>query len=127
MAPEQKGWLFNNPTDHFSVTSIFGFDMTRVLDLPDLRTAALMYIFHRVEELFTGDPVMIFVDEAWRMLEDPAFAHFIKDKFKTIRKRNGIVGLGTQTAHDIVNRRTPHRHHHRAVAHQHLLPKRQGR
>jgi type IV secretion system protein VirB4 len=102
VAPEQKGWLFNNPEDRFSVTSIFGFDMTRVLDLPDLRTAALMYIFHRVEELFTGDPVMIFVDEAWRMLEDPAFAHFIKDKLKTIRKRNGIVGLGTQTAKDIV-------------------------
>ena len=102
VAPEQKGWLFNNPTDRFSVTSIFGFDMTRVLDLPDLRTAALMYIFHRVEELFTGDPVMIFVDEAWRMLEDPEFAHFIKDKLKTIRKRNGIVGLGTQTAKDIV-------------------------
>jgi type IV secretion system protein VirB4 len=102
VAPEQKGWLFNNREDNFSVTSIFGFDMTRVLDLPDIRTAALMYIFHRVEELFTGDPVMIFVDEAWKMLEDPEFAYFIKDKLKTIRKRNGIVGLGTQTAKDIV-------------------------
>lgn len=102
VAPEQKGWLFNNPADNFSVTSIFGFDMTRVLDLPDIRTAALMYIFHRIEELFTGDPVMIFVDEAWKMLEDPEFAYFIKDKLKTIRKRNGIVGLGTQTAKDIV-------------------------
>jgi type IV secretion system protein VirB4 len=61
-----------------------------------------MYIFHRVDELFTGDPVMIFVDEAWKMLEDPEFASFIKDKLKTIRKRNGIVGLGTQTAKDIV-------------------------
>jgi type IV secretion system protein VirB4 len=102
VAPEQKGWLFNNPADRFSVTSIFGFDMTRVLDLPDIRTAALMYIFHRIEELFTGDPVMIFIDEAWKMLEDPEFAYFIKDKLKTIRKRNGIVGLGTQTAKDIV-------------------------
>ena len=42
IVPEQKGWLFNNPEDRFSVTSIFGFDMTRILDLPDIRTAALM-------------------------------------------------------------------------------------
>ena len=99
---DQRGWLFNNAEDRFSLTNIFGFDMTRVLDDPVIRTAALMYIFHRTEELLTGDPVMIFLDEGWRLLDDEVFAAFIKDKLKTIRKQNGIIGFGTQSAADIV-------------------------
>ena len=99
---DQRGWLFNNDRDEFSVTSIFGFDMTSVLDDPTIRTAALMYIFHRMEELLNGDPVMIFLDEGWRLLDDDVFAYFIKDKLKTIRKQNGIIGFGTQSAADIV-------------------------
>lgn len=99
---EQRGWLFNNPLDQFNVSSIFGFDMTSVLDDPETRTAALMYIFHRMEELLDGTPVMIFLDEGWRLLDDDVFSAFIKDKLKTIRKQNGIIGFGTQSAADIV-------------------------
>ncbi|PZP06374.1 MAG: type VI secretion protein, partial [Sphingomonas hengshuiensis] len=49
-----------------------------------------------------GDPVMIFLDEGWRLLDDDVFAFFIRDKLKTIRKQNGIIGFGTQSAADIV-------------------------
>ena len=99
---DQRGWLFNNVEDKFNLSNIYGFDMTRVLDDPTMRTAALMYIFHRADELLDGDPVMIFLDEGWRLLEDEVFAAFIKDKLKTIRKLNGIIGFGTQSAADIV-------------------------
>ncbi len=102
MRSDQRGWLFNNEQDQFSLSGIFGFDMTRVLDDSVIRTAALMYIFHRTEELLSGDPVMIFLDEGWRLLDDEVFAFFIKDKLKTIRKQNGIIGFGTQSAADIV-------------------------
>lgn len=102
MRSDQRGWLFDNEEDRFSISSIFGFDMTRVLDDPVIRTAALMYIFHRMEELLTGDPVMIFLDEGWRLLDDDVFSFFVRDKLKTIRKQNGIVGFGTQSASDIV-------------------------
>ena len=99
---DQRGWLFNNAEDRFHIGHIYGFDMTRILDDPTMRTAALMYIFHRTDELLNGDPVMIFLDEGWRLLEDEVFAAFIKDKLKTIRKLNGIIGFGTQSAADIV-------------------------
>jgi len=99
---DQNGWLFNNPEDKFSLSNIFGFDMTRVLDNPTIRTAALLYIFHRIEELIDGTPIMIFLDEGWRLLDDEVFSYFIKDKLKTIRKQNGIIGFGTQSAADIV-------------------------
>ena len=100
--PDQKGWLFNNAEDRFSLSHIFGFDMTKVLDDPVIRTASLLYIFHRLEELLDGTPVMLFLDEGWRLLDDAVFSYFIKDKLKTIRKQNGVVGFGTQSAADIV-------------------------
>ncbi len=103
---DQLGWLFNNAEDRFSWVRVSGFDMTRVLDDPTVRTAALMYVFHRVDELLTGEPAMIFLDEGWRLLGDEVFAHFITDKMKTIRKLNGIVGFGTQSAADIVRSRS---------------------
>jgi len=102
MRDDQRGWLFNNVEDRFNVSSIFGFDMTSVLDDEDTRTAALMYIFHRMKELLDGTPTMIFMDEGWRLLDDDTFAFFIKDLLKTIRKQNGIIGFGTQSAADIV-------------------------
>ncbi len=105
---EQRGWLFNNADDTFSMSSIIGFDMTSVLDDPTTRTAALMYIFHRLEELLDGQPVMIFLDEGWRLLDDEIFSYFIKDKLKTIRKLNGIIGFGTQSAADIVQSKLAH-------------------
>jgi type IV secretion system protein VirB4 len=98
-----RGWLFNNPVDRWSANNgIFGFDMTKILEDDDLRTAALGYIFHRIEAMMDGAPMMIFIDEGWKILKDDKFSAFLNDKLKTIRKLNGIVGFGTQSAKDII-------------------------
>lgn len=106
----EKAWLFNATHDvlSFSDRQVFGFDMTRILDNEEIRTPALMYIFHRLDELLDGTPVMIFMDEGWRLLRDPTFSDFIVDKMKTIRKLNGIVGFGTQSAADIARAPASH-------------------
>lgn len=106
----EKAWLFNAPHDvlSFSERRIFGFDMTSILNNEELRTPALMYIFHRLDELLDGRPVMIFMDEGWRLLRDKTFSDFIVDKMKTIRKLNGIVGFGTQSAADIARAPASH-------------------
>lgn len=101
--PKAKGWLFNNPTDELNFAAqVVGFDMTEILNEPKIRTAALLYMFHRIDEILDGDPSMIFLDEAWQLLDDDVFVDFIKDKLKTIRKKNGIVGFGTQSPSDAV-------------------------
>jgi type IV secretion system protein VirB4 len=98
-----RGWLFNNEQDAWSATNgIFGFDMTKILEDDDLRTAALGYIFRRIEAMMDGAPMMIFIDEGWKILKDDRFSAFLNDKLKTIRKLNGIVGFGTQSAKDII-------------------------
>ncbi|TIR28935.1 MAG: VirB4 family type IV secretion/conjugal transfer ATPase [Mesorhizobium sp.] len=106
----EKAWMFNAPHDvlSFSGRSVFGFDMTSILLTEDLRTPALMYIYHRLDELLTGDPVMFFMDEGWQLLSDETFSNFIVDKMKTIRKLNGIVGFGTQSAADITRAKAAH-------------------
>jgi len=98
-----KGWLFNNSEDQIDFSgALIGFDMTEVLSDKRTRTAALLYMFHRIQEILDGTPSMIFLDEGWRLLDDEVFSGFIKDWLKTIRKMNGIVGFGTQSAADIV-------------------------
>jgi type IV secretion system protein VirB4 len=101
---DNKGWLFNNPTDELDFSqTIIGFDMTQILSDPRTRTAALLYVFHRIQEVLNGDPALIFLDEGWKLLDDPVFTAYIKDMLKTIRKQNGIMGFGTQSAADVVN------------------------
>ncbi|TIT85283.1 MAG: type VI secretion protein, partial [Mesorhizobium sp.] len=106
----EKAWLFNADRDvlSFSGRRIFGFDMTHILDNREVRTPALMYLYHRLDELLTGEPVLIFMDEGWKLLQDPTFCAFIVDKMKTIRKLNGIVGFGTQSAADIARAAQAH-------------------
>ena len=76
--------------------------MTKILEDDHLRTAALGYIFHRIEAMMDGTPMMLFIDEGWKILKDDTFSAFLNDKLKTIRKLNGIVGFGTQSAKDII-------------------------
>lgn len=101
---QNRGWLFNNDKDLLDFSKpLVGFDMTQILSEPKMRTAALLYIFHRMEEQVNGDPFMVFLDEGWKLLDDEIFTDFIKDTLKTWRRRNAIVGFGTQTATDVVD------------------------
>lgn len=97
----EHAWLFDNPVDRLDVESrVIGFDMTRLLDEPALRTPTMMYLFHRVEERLDGAPSMIIIDEGWKALDDDIFVKRIRDWEKTIRKLNGLVGFVTQSAED---------------------------
>lgn len=102
----ERAWLFDNAQDLTDLTAdTVGFDMTQILDDAIVRTPAMMYLFHRVEERLDGTPAIIVVDEGWKALDDEVFVRRIKDWEKTIRKRNGIVGFATQSAQDALESR----------------------
>ena len=102
----ERAWLFDNEADLTDLSAAtVGFDMTAILDDPVVRTPALLYFFHRVEERLDGTPAIIVVDEGWKALDDDVFVRRIKDWEKTIRKRNGIVGFATQSAQDALESR----------------------
>ncbi|MBS0481998.1 MAG: VirB4 family type IV secretion/conjugal transfer ATPase [Proteobacteria bacterium] len=96
-----NAWLFDNAEDRLDLDNrVIGCDITSVLEDPALRTPALMYLFHRIEERLTGEPAMILIDEGWKALDDEVFAARIRDWLKTLRKRNAMVGFATQSASD---------------------------
>ncbi|HWU61142.1 MAG TPA: VirB4 family type IV secretion/conjugal transfer ATPase [Ensifer sp.] len=107
---DAHGWLFDNDEDLWDgEMGIFGFDLTSILDDPDIRTAALAYIFFRIGGMLDGfRPMMMFIDEGWKVLGDEKAGAFLNDQLKTIRKKNGIIGLGTQSPRDVVTAKIAH-------------------
>ncbi len=102
----EHGWLFDNAHDRLDLSAkTLGFDMTALLETPRLRTPAMMYLFHRIEERLDGEPTMILIDEGWKALDDEVFAARIRDWLKTLRKRNALVGFATQSARDALDSR----------------------
>ncbi|GAA0535088.1 type IV secretion system protein VirB4 [Rhizomicrobium palustre] len=100
----EHAWLFDNAVDAVGLDQkITGFDMTALLENPTLRTPAMMYLFHCVENRLNGEPAMILIDEGWKALDDAVFAARIRDWLKTLRKRNAILGFATQSARDALD------------------------
>lgn len=95
------GWVFDNPDDSMTLDARFiGFDMTDFLDNADIRTPVMLYLFHRIDELLTGERMIICIDEFWKALGDEAFRRFAQDGLKTYRKRNALMVFATQSPAD---------------------------
>ena len=93
-------WVFDNPKDTLAMGRLSGFDVTEFLELPELRTPITSYLLYRIEPLIDGSPFALWIDEFWRLLDDAYFEDFVRDKLKTIRKKNGIVITSTQSPSD---------------------------
>ncbi len=95
------GWVFDNPQDSMTLDArFFGFDMTDFLDNADIRTPVMLYLFHRIDRLLTGERMIICIDEFWKALGDDAFRRFAQDGLKTYRKRNAVLVFATQSPAD---------------------------
>ena len=102
----EAAWLFDNEHDLLDMSErTLGFDMTSLLNDPVLRTPCMMYLFQRVEERLDGTPTILIIDEGWKALDDEIFAAAIRNWMKTLRKRNAILGFGTQSARDALDSR----------------------
>lgn len=99
------GWLLDNPLDTLTIEDdipIIGFDVTEFLDNPETRTPTIMYLFHRIEKLIDGRRIPIFMDEFWKLLDDPAFEDLILNKLVTIRKQDGFLVMLTQNPQQVL-------------------------
>src|SRR3546814_4181671 len=63
----------------------------------------LTYLFHRLEERFTGRPTLLILDEAWVFLDHPQFAARIREWLKVLRKKNVSIVFATQSLADIAD------------------------
>lgn len=99
-AQGRYGWLFSRPAEqHIAIgEDVLGIDMTELLDLDAERSALLAYLFRRIERVIEDRrPTIIVIDEAWKMLADDMFVKRLHDWLVTMRKRNCVVMMLTQT------------------------------
>jgi type IV secretion system protein VirB4 len=100
-------WVFDNARDtlvqRLTGRPVIGFDVTEFLDHSLTRSPITLYLFHLVRQLLDGRRLVCWMDEFWRLLDDPAFENFAKDGPKTWRKLNGVMCLATQSASDVLD------------------------
>lgn len=90
------GWVLDNDTDALSLDARFlGFDMTHVLDHPEIRTPIMMYLFQRLTALVDGRRLVVDIDEFWKALGDEAFRGLAQDGLNTYRKQNAFMVFAT--------------------------------
>lgn len=96
----RHGWLFApGAASGISLAEdVLGIDMSEILDLGAERAALLAYLFRRIERVIEDRrPTLIVIDEAWKMLDDPIFEKRLHDWLVTMRKKNAVVMMLTQT------------------------------
>lgn len=95
------GWVLDNEEDALSVEAQFaGFDITQLLDNAEVRTPAMLYLFHRIGQRTDGRRLVLDIDEFWKVLGDPAFTDLAQNGLKTWRKQNAFMVFGTQSPAD---------------------------
>ncbi|KIQ35376.1 conjugal transfer protein [Variovorax paradoxus] len=100
-------WVFDN--DHDQVAPLLarhplvGFDVTDFLDNEVIRAPLTMYLFHLVERMVDGRPLVCWMDEFAKLLSDPAFARFAKNGLETWRKKNANIATFTQSTSHVLD------------------------
>ena len=100
-------WVFDN--DHDQVAPLLarhplvGFDVTDFLENEVIRAPLTMYLFHLVERMVDGRPLVCWMDEFAKLLSDPAFARFAKNGLETWRKKNANIATFTQSTSHVLD------------------------
>jgi type IV secretion system protein VirB4 len=97
-------WVFDNPSatiaNELGTVRTTVFDTTAFLDDAELRTPIALHLFHLTGRLIDGRRLAVFFAEFWKAIGDKHFAAFLKDLLKTLRKKDGLVVLDSQSPSD---------------------------
>lgn len=97
------GRIFDATSDTLDYSHWQVFEMETLMNLPSAIAPALSYLFHRLEQRFTGVPTMLFLNEAWVFLDNPVFSPKIREWLKVCRKLNVSVVFATQGLADVAD------------------------
>ena len=103
----EYAWVFDNPIDtvvpRIGAGTLVGFDVTHFLNHETIRGPLNRYLFHLIERLLDGRPLVFWVDEFSNTLADRDFQGFADNAPKTWRKLNGVLCAATQTAGSVLD------------------------
>ncbi|RJF90320.1 conjugal transfer protein TrbE [Sphingomonas cavernae] len=97
------GRLLDAAEDDLAIANVQCFETEALMGQAGVVAPVLTYLFHRLEERFTGKPTLLVLDEAWIFLDHPLFAARIREWLKTLRKKNVAVVFATQSLADIAD------------------------
>jgi len=97
------GYLFDNPEDTFDMSDMTGLEMGHLMQNHPIAAAVFMdYAFYRLDLKLDGSrPGIINIQEFWFMLTNEKFAARLDDWSRTMRKRNVVIMLSTQSLKEI--------------------------
>lgn len=97
----ELGWVIDAPNETIRFGNISGLDTTKLFANERARGPAMFYLFHRVSLLLDGTPLVLTVDEGWKVLLDKTFCPFIIEQSRTIRSKGGVVVFITQLPNEL--------------------------
>lgn len=97
------GRLLDAAEDDLHMADVQCFETEALMGNAGVVAPVLTYLFHRLEERFTGRPTLLILDEAWKFLDHPLFAARIREWLKTLRKKNVSVIFASQSLADIAD------------------------
>lgn len=97
------GRLLDAAEDDLAIADVQCFETEALMGQAGVVAPVLTYLFHRLEERFTGKPTLLVLDEAWVFLDHPLFAARIREWLKVLRKKNVAVVFATQSLADIAD------------------------
>jgi type IV secretion system protein VirB4 len=97
------GRLLDAAVDDLAIADVQCFETEALMGQAGVVAPVLTYLFHRLEERFTGRPTLLVLDEAWVFLDHPLFAARIREWLKVLRKKNVSVVFATQSLADIAD------------------------
>lgn len=101
MAGGNYGRLLDDDEDRIAMSDVLSFDMTELLKKKSIASHVLAHLFRYIERrIFTGAPVLLIIDEAWRFLGDALFSAKFEEWLRAARSRNVAVVFATQNMKD---------------------------
>lgn len=97
------GRLLDAAEDSLAFKDVQCFETETLMHQAAVVPPVLTYLFHRLEDRFTGRPTLLILDEAWVFLDNPLFAARIREWLRVLRKKNVSVVFATQSLADIAN------------------------
>ena len=98
------GWAFDGERDAVDFDAgMVGFDLTAILDNPEVVNPAAQYLMHRIRAVIDGRRAVVSLDECRAYLLFEQMESDTKDLLLTSRKNNGVVILVTQQPEDLLH------------------------
>lgn len=91
--------IFHSGEDQLDLSiRVKGFDLTSIISNQDLLIPVFSYLIHRITLGMDGEPLMIVMDEAWKLLDNPWFAPRLSEWLETLKENNAMVIFATENA-----------------------------